>query len=347
MTHRTSITRPNPSAAPIARARALRIGFGLLLGGFAFWLAIRDVRVVELRAVLARAHLLWVLAALASVVLTVAVGVARWRVLFPADEERPSWPNLAAALLIGQMLNIMLPLRLGEMARAYWLSRAEPMPIGRALGTIGIEKLADLTSLGAAAGALLLLVSVPSWADAPGRALIVTAIGAACAIVLVATSGRSIVGAVTGMATYLPPAVGARLKHLGETALEGSRVLESWRASAAVAFLSLVGLTLAASTNYILFSAFELGLPAAAALVLLFALQVGNTLVSVPGNLGVFHYVTILTLGAYSVDRDVALGYAIVLYLVALVPKILAGGLFLAFATRDMRLPVWAWGGRT
>jgi uncharacterized membrane protein YbhN (UPF0104 family) len=91
---------------------------------------------------------------------------------------------------------------------------------------------------------------------------------------------------------------------------------------------------LAASTNYLLFFAFGLTVPAAAAIVLVIALQAGNSIVSVPGNIGVFQYVTVLTLGAYSVDRDVAFAYAVVLHVIALMPKVIAGALLLALGPR-------------
>ena len=48
-----------------------------------------------------------------------------------------------------------------------------------------------------------------------------------------------------------------------------------------------------------------------------------------PGNVGVFHYLTVLVLSAFSVDRQVAVGYALVLYFVALVPKIILGAYIL------------------
>jgi uncharacterized membrane protein YbhN (UPF0104 family) len=88
---------------------------------------------------------------------------------------------------------------------------------------------------------------------------------------------------------------------------------------------------LAASTNYLLFFAFDLRLPASAAVVLLIALQVGNAIVSVPGNLGVFQYVTVLTLGAYSIDRDLAFAYSVILYLVSLLPKVVVGAVLMTF----------------
>ena len=50
--------------------------------------------------------------------------------------------------------------------------------------------------------------------------------------------------------------------------------------------------------------AFGFKLPAIAALFLLVVLQVGNSAVSVPGNLGVFHYLTVLALAVYGIDRE-------------------------------------------
>ena len=63
---------------------------------------------------------------------------------------------------------------------------------------------------------------------------------------------------------------------------------------------------------------------------LLVVLSVGASAVSVPGNLGVFHYLTVLALAVFSVDRDTALAYAVALYVVALMPKIVLGAVVLA-----------------
>jgi hypothetical protein len=71
-----------------------------------------------------------------------------------------------------------------------------------------------------------------------------------------------------------------------------------------------------------------------AALVLLVALQLGTALISVPGNLGVFHAITVLVLTRFDVDQTSAVAYAIVLYAVAIIPKIVLGALCLSMARR-------------
>jgi uncharacterized protein (TIRG00374 family) len=333
---------PVPGSTLVVRD-LLRLAAGLILGGIALWLALRGAAIGGLRSALGRADPFWILLAVGSVVLTLAVAVVRWRVLFHPENAGLSWANLTAAFLVGQMLNIMLPLRLGELARAYWLSRSEGIPMGRTLGTVGVEKLADVAGIGLVAVALLVLAAVPPWMQSPGRVLVITGGLAAAAMLFLTASRRWILQAATRAAQRWPQPVGRRMIDLVETILQGSRAVHSWKASAGVGLLTILVPLLAASTNYLLFAAFRLPLPPAAALLLLISLQVANTIVSVPGNIGVFHYVTVLTLGAYSVDHDAALAYAIVLYIVALVPKIFAGTVLLVCAPREMIAGLFAW----
>jgi len=62
-----------------------------------------------------------------------------------------------------------------------------------------------------------------------------------------------------------------------------------------------------------------------AALFLLIVLQVGSAPPTTPGKVGVFHYLVVLAMSAYSVDKELALAYSLVLYAVALLPKIMIG----------------------
>jgi hypothetical protein len=84
----------------------------------------------------------------------------------------------------------------------------------------------------------------------------------------------------------------------------------------------------------LLFRAFGLPLTPTAALVLLVALQVGTSLVSVPGNLGVFHAITVLVLTRFHADHATAVAYAIMLYAIAIIPKIVLGAACLSLAKR-------------
>ena len=87
----------------------------------------------------------------------------------------------------------------------------------------------------------------------------------------------------------------------------------------------------AAATNLLVLRGFNLPVPAITAFVLLVVLQFGTAVVSVPGNIGVFHYLTVVTLAAWGVPRPDAIATSIVLHAVSLGPKVLLG----AFSARS------------
>ena len=76
---------------------------------------------------------------------------------------------------------------------------------------------------------------------------------------------------------------------------------------------------LSAGTNWLLLRALALPPSPLIALTLLVILQAGSALPSSPAKIGVFHYLTILGLGLFSIPSDAALAFAVWLHLVVVV----------------------------
>ena len=311
-----------------------------------------------------QAHTSWVLAALASVGATLFVVTLRWRVLFGRFDTSPSSsvdapdvddltlppaPSLGvlfSALIVGQATNIALPIRIGELLKIYMASRLGHVPVSGVLATVVVERLSDMVMLAVGASVLVLYVAMPDWLVGPTRALAITGVVAAAIIaVVVAVGGR--------ISTWIQARVVAsasknrtmqRVFHHGALAVGEASNLRDWRTLTAVAILSLSILVLSASTNYLLFLAFDFPLPTVAALLLLLILQVGTAPVSTPGNVGVFQYLTVLALAIYSVDSTAALAYSMVLYAVALLPKLVVGAIVLGVVMRRGLLEPGLWG---
>jgi uncharacterized protein (TIRG00374 family) len=312
------------------RARARLAALSLIALG-ALGLTFRRADAAALRASLASVDLLWLAVAIAGVAGATLLAVVRWRVLFFPDRSR-SWRNLACALLVGQMANVLLPLRLGEIARVALVSEAEQLAPARALATIAVERLADVVMLGMATVFVFVTISVPAALQGSGRAVVALAAASlAVAVALTFEPDRLLRSAVVAT-SRLPARFGERIAAHAAHALDGLHALRSRQWALAFWGLSAACFLSAAGVNYLLFRAFHLPLTLSSAVLLLVVLQVGNTAVSVPGNLGVFHYLTVLVLTARSVDRDTALAYAIVLYAITLVPKVVLGAAILAAA---------------
>lgn len=89
------------------------------------------------------------------------------------------------------------------------------------------------------------------------------------------------------------------------------------------AVLTLCIMASSASTNALVFKAFGLTVALIAALSMLVVLQLGTAVVSVPGNVGVFHFLTVWTLAQWEAPSSTARAVAVVLHLVSLRPKVL------------------------
>jgi uncharacterized protein (TIRG00374 family) len=308
----------------------VKVVAGVALGAACLWLTFRGTDIGHVAEIVGRVRLSPVWAALLLVAATVTAVGRRWQLLVQRGEPARRGARFVVAVVVGQMLNVLLPIRLGEVVRAYAISRAEQRPVARIFATLVLERLADVLVLGVSVMALLVLLSLPSWARTSGLMTVaVSVVAFGSALVLVRWGSRAL-PLLDRPIRFLSDRFRLFVLRYGHMALDELRAFGDWRASAQVWGLSLLIVVLAVATNYVLFYAFDLQLSPLVALMLFVVLQIGVAPASTPGNVGVFHYLVVLVLMAFGVDRGVAVAYAVVLHAVAYGPKIIAGAVFLA-----------------
>jgi len=150
-----------------------RVVVGALLGVAGLWLSLRDIPPGTLRAALFSARVGWAFTALAVSLVAVLAVVLRWRVLLQPAVVPSS--VLGRATLVGQMLNIVLPFRLGEVARVYTATGHSSVGVARLTASLAIEKALDLAIFGVTAAALVTSALLPATSLARGRWLILPA----------------------------------------------------------------------------------------------------------------------------------------------------------------------------
>jgi len=305
--------------------RAPRLWLGLAISMAALYLAVRDVRWSEAAATLTQANLALVLLALGSVLLNTWAKAVRWRLLFYPLHSQVSMANSLSALLIGQLANNLLPARLGDLGRAYLIAESSQVGKAFALAVTVVEKAMDSVMLLFFVALLAPWMPMPAWLRhsslilSMGLALLLLAL-----IVLASqrerllramerwTEGRSLLGMVQV------------LRRLAE-ASGNLRALQDFRLQAELWGWSIVIWVLGTATNAIIFGALQLRTSALAAPLLLVVLMTGAVLPTSPLKLGVFHYLCVLTLSLFGVERDVALSYGVLLHLVVHLPIVIGG----------------------
>jgi uncharacterized protein (TIRG00374 family) len=294
------------------------------------------------------AHLSWLVAAFVSVFLTLGLVTIRWGVLVNGDgrtEVRPyvrrtpapRWRPLWDAVVVGQAVNIVVPLRFGEGARVAITSRELDLPIAQVLMSVAVERAIDILAFGTAAFVLVSTGWMPRtiMTRVPGIVGVVFAIAAAFAIAVrlwpaLLTTERRWLGSRWGLDRWIA-AQATNLQRGWAGVTRGPQLTQ-------IVLLSVAAFLSSAATNVLVLRAFDMPVPIMAALVLLLALQVGTAIVSVPGNLGVFHYITVVTLALWHVPRPEALAVAVVLHVVSLGPKVALGAIALLSTRRRQEI---------
>jgi glycosyltransferase 2 family protein len=328
------------SLAPASRPRRARVALTLLvgsiLGGAALWLAFRGLDIGELRRSASHLRWSWTLVALGSNFLSLALLTLRWRLLFFPDHRSRRLAPLFRAIAVGQMLNIVLPLRLGEVGRLYLLAREDGVSKSRVVATLAVEKALDLAMFALALLVAFLVVSLPPGVALRGWTMAVAPVVGLTLLWVLSRRASRVEALVVGATGRLPRAAGVRVAGIAARFLEGLGALADARVALAALAWSALAVSSSALTNYLTFLAFGWTLSPLVALFLFVLIQVGFVSPSLPGTIGLFHYLVVVGLAAYGVERGPALAYAWVLYAVALLPRVVLGLVVLMIRGRGL-----------
>lgn len=238
------------------------------------------------------------------------VRARRWRYLFPPRSEPPA---LVPAIMIGYMVNNILPLRAGEIVRVYVVARRWHRGFWTALATLVIERVLDSLVLILILGVLVLLIPVPAafrWAAATLLAVDLLAVAALGFLAAAPTAGERLVRRLTGRWPRLADPA-ARGLHRFVQGLDGIRTAAH---VVPLALWTIVVWMAPAIAAWVTFRAMHLDLPWLAAWTVLAFVGIGISIPSAPGYVGVFHYAVVLALQIFDVPRSAALSYALVFH---------------------------------
>ena len=119
---------------------------GLVISAAALYLAFRKVPVGDLLNYLASIDYVWVLPAMAMVLISFYLRAIRWQVILTSYRKIPIW-RAFHPMMIGFMINCVLPGRLGEVARPIILQKKEKVPFATGLATVAAERIFDICLL--------------------------------------------------------------------------------------------------------------------------------------------------------------------------------------------------------
>jgi glycosyltransferase 2 family protein len=330
------------TAAP--RRRIVLQGLaGLAVSGFFVWLTLRGRDLDAVAAAFAEAEYRRVGLLVGLLLVVHLLRTWRWGLLL-APLGRVGFARLNQASAVGFMALVVLPMRLGELARPYLVSRPgprqgrSPVTMSGAMGTVIFERLADGIFVSAAL-VLLLYAVVPAdvavdirWLT--GAAWLLLGIFGSLSVLAWLVHRRAAFAA--GLAGRLGAVLGEKRQRwlVGVTDRLIGGLLGPRDAGAWIRFgvLTAVYWSVNAAGILVLAGAFDIALTPLQAATVLGVQLLGAMIPAGPGMLGTFQYFGVLGISLFAAGAEAesaAIAFANVLWAVQFGQQVVLGLIFL------------------
>ena len=296
--------------------RAIRRA-GILLSALALVALVALLGRMDWREVLqplSGAKLGWLLLAVGVALAVELAKTVRWQLLLGVGAT--ALPSLLGVVFTARILNVLVPLRAGDVWRVASAARGEGRPLLAAGGSVVVEKVLDGAALGGASLVLLWSVGLSS----------LLALGACVAL---------------AAAVALAPRVGRHLRASARVRrwLAALAYLRDWRLLVGAGGLTLIALGFGLLVNLLVLYALGLPVTLTAGLVMLLAGYAVGLVPSGPAQVGVFELAVAAPLAAVGFPMPAAVTAALGLHLVLLAMLALGGLLALPLGLQSRTVP--------
>lgn len=304
-----------------------RYWIGIAISVLLVYLLVRSVQPASVVNAFRDANLLFVLPALVLYFVGVFVRAVRWHVLL-----RPvrgiSLRRLFEVLAVGFMANDILPLRAGEVVRAYMLWKKERLEPGATIATILVERIFDgltLTGFLVVGGSMVRLGDSLLWLTRVAGVVFVAGVMAAIALAVIPQITLRVTAAVL---RPFPARLRDVILRVISSFEDGLRILRSVRETGVVLGLSIVAWLLEAGVFFTLMFSFSIQPSYVAAILGAAVANLASMIPSSPGYVGTFDVGLLNVLnGTFGVEASYAAAYTALVHVVLVVP-ITALGIF-------------------
>jgi uncharacterized protein (TIRG00374 family) len=262
----------------------------------------------------------------------------RWRTILDPIAPRLPFGPLWRSTAIGMMVNNVVPLRAGEFARAYALTRELPqITFSTALASLVVDRVFDAVVVLLLLAIAMIAPGFPSGAMVHGRPISQIATGFALvplALLVVLYALVFFPGTLIRLFELLARRVSPTIEERGRDMLkrfaEGLSVLRTPGHFIAVFWWTLLHWLLQPLAFWLGFKAMGIDVSWSATLFVQGLIVVGVALPSAPGYFGLFETAAVISLGLYGIDESAAVAWALVFHVVTFIPITLIGAYYFA-----------------
>ena len=308
-------------AANNNRGWMVQWGIGIVLTGIAIFLLSRVVHWEDLKTAFSAISPSTIGLAVAIYLISFSLRAWCWQTLL---QRKVSIWRAALGLSEGYFLNNILPLRLGEIGRAFLMGRRSGLGTLSVLSTVVVERFYDLAFAAAMLLAALPFVLKMDWAR-PAAILVLALIIAGLFVLYLAARHRVRLEAWIGKLAGRVPLIQKWVMPSLHSILEGFAVLTNFQ----LFFISMLALGLSwgigVFRDWTILGALSPGAPFWWALLAISASNLGGALPSMAASLGTFEGAATGAMVLAGARPEVGLAYALIIHVIHLIISSILG----------------------
>ena len=314
---------------------------GIIISVAAIYFCARGLDFRKVAEGFKQANYLYLIPAIIFIYLSIWLRAPRWRILLHDVDKKISLMRLFRIAIIGFMGNSVFPARLGELMRAYFLSKNEDVTFTHSVTTIALERVFDLFALVVFLSTVLLVLPFPAEVIEQNQN----------ALNLLQKSGYISTGMLMGFVVFIFFLLRFPRQTFGVIDFLSSKISENFRKKIhgimdsifkglesvkdvksivlSLIYSLLVWLSITLS-EYMILLAFDLNIGIFGAAFICVAIAFAVAAPSAPGYVGIFHAACILVLvNFFGESKDLGGAVAVVMHGYQWIFIVLGGLIFL------------------
>ena len=252
----------------------------------------------------------------------------RWSLML-SSIKKTKITRLFSIICISYMANSILPLRAGDLARAYLIGEKEGISKTAAFSTVILEKIYDGIALLLFLGVIALVFPFPMWLKTIGIITTLIFAGALLFTIFLVTFRNKTMDFTKFFLKFVPEKVRVKVLEILEKLIDGFDIVKDKKNLLPIALCSIIVWLMEAYLLYAIAVSFGFTSTVYLAIFTLVVINLGIMVPSSPGNVGTFEYFCIKALSLFNVTKDIALGFALVYRVLQYTPITLLGFIFL------------------
>jgi uncharacterized protein (TIRG00374 family) len=309
------------------------VGIGISL--FFMLLLFRKIDFGQLLAALRTVNYFFIALAVLFTFISYFLRAVRWKYLLISEKTIPL-SSLYPATIIGYMANNLLPARLGEFVRAYFLAEREGLQTPAVFASLVIDRLFDGFTVLLILLITLFTLKMPQGMDDAGLALkaggalmFLLYCGVLFFLFLLKRQTLRTLSFVKFMMKPFPERFAERLIPVLGSFIAGIRLSSRGGHISAILGSSVLIWTFAVLPVDMTLRSFGIDLPITASMFILVLLVFAVMVPASPGFIGTYHYACFKGLSVFGVTESKAVSVALIVHGTAFFPVIIAGFYYL------------------